>query len=153
MEQRWGISLQHSCGWDRGNYIVVDDQVQMCRNCSCVLDLRSRLPGVQVRSATREGETRGSELLERGGRPVALPKMEDHDLKQHRGHAMNQLSSCEPRLSLGDFNEGALLHNVRQRYFDDLIYTGIGSAVLTACGRANEWVLCPGQPHLPVCHT
>ena len=43
-------------------------------------------------------------------------------------------SMCGPRLSLGDFNEGALLHNVRQRYFDDLIYTGIGSAVLTQCG-------------------
>lgn len=34
------------------------------------------------------------------------------------------------RLSLGDFNEGALLHNVRCRYFNDSIYTGIGSPIL-----------------------
>ncbi|CAE7667888.1 XI-K [Symbiodinium pilosum] len=44
----------------------------------------------------------------------------------------NCLKGVEDLLSLGDFNEGALLHNVRQRYFDDLIYTGIGSAALTA---------------------
>ena len=51
----------------------------------------SRLPGLQVRSATREGETRGSELLARGGRPAAPLKMEYHYLQQHQRHSMNPL--------------------------------------------------------------
>ena len=33
-------------------------------------------------------------------------------------------------MSLGDFNEGALLHNIRVRYFKDQIYTGIGMPIL-----------------------
>ena len=41
----------------------------------------------------------------------------------------SSLSVFNRRLSLGDFNEGALLHNVRCRYFNDSIYTGIGSAL------------------------
>ena len=56
-------------------------------------------------------------------------------------HAMPSMSRLwhQPRLSLGDFNEGALLHNVRQRYFDDLIYTGIGSADLkVGCVRGAD---------------
>ena len=31
---------------------------------------------------------------------------------------------------MGDFNEGALLHNIRVRYFEDRIYTGIGAPIL-----------------------
>ena len=33
-------------------------------------------------------------------------------------------------LSLQDFNEGALLHNIRTRYLMDEIYTGIGTPIL-----------------------
>lgn len=33
-------------------------------------------------------------------------------------------------LLLGDFNEGALLHNVRSRYFEDKIYTSVGIPIL-----------------------
>mmetsp|Transcript_112673 Transcript_112673/g.313389 ORF Transcript_112673/g.313389 Transcript_112673/m.313389 type:complete len:1773 (-) Transcript_112673:269-5587(-) len=40
------------------------------------------------------------------------------------------LNGVEDLLSLGDFNEGALLHNVRVRYFKDQIYTGIGGPIL-----------------------
>jgi len=42
----------------------------------------------------------------------------------------NCLKGVDDLLSLGDFNEGALLHNVRCRYFNDSIYTGIGSPIL-----------------------
>ncbi|CAJ1390721.1 unnamed protein product [Effrenium voratum] len=42
----------------------------------------------------------------------------------------NCLRGVDDLLSLGDFNEGALLHNVRSRYFNDNIYTGIGSPIL-----------------------
>lgn len=33
-------------------------------------------------------------------------------------------------LMLGDFNEGPLLHTVRERYSKEQIYTSIGSAIL-----------------------
>ena len=33
-------------------------------------------------------------------------------------------------LSLGDFNEGALLHTIRERHLKQLIYTSIGSPIL-----------------------
>ena len=33
-------------------------------------------------------------------------------------------------LSLGDFNEGALLHTIRQRHGEEKIYTSIGSPIL-----------------------
>ena len=39
-------------------------------------------------------------------------------------------------LSLGDFNEGALLHNIRERYFKDQIYTGIGMPILISVNSA-----------------
>mmetsp|Transcript_33960 Transcript_33960/g.88535 ORF Transcript_33960/g.88535 Transcript_33960/m.88535 type:complete len:1277 (+) Transcript_33960:19-3849(+) len=43
-------------------------------------------------------------------------------------------ASCEEGvgdlLTLGDFNEAALLHNIRVRYFKDEIYCGIGSPIL-----------------------
>lgn len=42
----------------------------------------------------------------------------------------NCIRGVDDLISLGDFNEGALLHNVRCRYFDDSIYTGIGSPIL-----------------------
>jgi len=40
------------------------------------------------------------------------------------------LRGVDDLLSLGDFNEGALLHNCRVRYFRDDIYTGIGGPIL-----------------------
>ncbi|CAD7930097.1 unnamed protein product, partial [Amoebophrya sp. A25] len=40
------------------------------------------------------------------------------------------LSGVEDLLTLGDFNEGCLLHNIRVRYFEDRIYTGIGTPIL-----------------------
>ena len=39
-------------------------------------------------------------------------------------------------MSLGDFNEGALLHNIRVRYFKDQIYTGIGMPILISVDSA-----------------
>jgi len=33
-------------------------------------------------------------------------------------------------LSLGDFNEGALLHTIRERHTRQLIFTSIGSPIL-----------------------
>ena len=33
-------------------------------------------------------------------------------------------------LSLGDLNEGSLLHNIRVRYSKDLIYTAIGGPII-----------------------
>ena len=33
-------------------------------------------------------------------------------------------------LSLGEFNEGALLHNIRCRYMENQIYTSVGSPIL-----------------------
>ena len=58
-----------------------------------------------------------------------------HFAKQEATH----VTSIHLRLSLGDFNEGALLHNVRCRYFNDSIYTGIGSC-WTKIGRGCEIV-------------
>lgn len=40
------------------------------------------------------------------------------------------LQGVEDLLSLGNFNEGALLNNIRVRYFEDKIYTGIGTPIL-----------------------
>ena len=35
-------------------------------------------------------------------------------------------------LDLGEFNEGALLHTIRSRFFDHKIYTNIGQPILLA---------------------
>uniref|UniRef100_A0A7S4RTN0 Myosin motor domain-containing protein n=1 Tax=Alexandrium monilatum TaxID=311494 RepID=A0A7S4RTN0_9DINO len=51
------------------------------------------------------------------------------------------LKGVEDLLSLGDFNEGALLHNVRVRYFKDEIYTGIGGPILIS---VNPFANLPG---------
>lgn len=40
------------------------------------------------------------------------------------------LAGVDDLLMLGDFNEAALLHNIRVRYAEDKIYTGIGSPIL-----------------------
>jgi len=40
------------------------------------------------------------------------------------------LTGVDDLLSLGDFTEAALLHNVRVRYSEDDIYTGVGSPIL-----------------------
>ena len=40
------------------------------------------------------------------------------------------LAGVPDLLQLGDFNEGALLHNVRERYFHSHIYTSVGAPIL-----------------------
>jgi len=40
------------------------------------------------------------------------------------------LNGVEDLLTLSDFNEGALLHNIRVRYFQEQIYNGVGSPIL-----------------------
>ncbi|CAE7654657.1 XI-F [Symbiodinium pilosum] len=40
------------------------------------------------------------------------------------------LTGVDDLLTLGDFNEPALLHNIRVRYEEDKIYTGIGTPIL-----------------------
>ncbi|CAE8677349.1 unnamed protein product, partial [Polarella glacialis] len=42
----------------------------------------------------------------------------------------NCMKGVDDLLMLGDFNEGALLRNVRVRYFREEIYTGIGGPIL-----------------------
>eukprot|EP00392_Amoebophrya_sp_AT5.2_P005398 g5407.t1 len=42
------------------------------------------------------------------------------------------LRGVEDLLTLGDFNEGCLLQNIRKRYFEDRIYTGIGAPILVS---------------------
>ena len=40
------------------------------------------------------------------------------------------LSKVPDLLSLGEFNEGALLHNIRMRYLENMIYTSVGIPIL-----------------------
>ena len=40
------------------------------------------------------------------------------------------LQSLPDLLSLGEFNEGALLHNIRSRYMQNQIYTSVGQPIL-----------------------
>ncbi|CAD7923515.1 unnamed protein product [Amoebophrya sp. A120] len=42
------------------------------------------------------------------------------------------LKGVQDLLTLGDFNEGCLLQNIRLRYFEDKIYTGIGAPILVS---------------------
>ena len=51
------------------------------------------------------------------------------------------LSGVEDLLSLGDFTEGALLHNIRVRYGKDMIYTAIGMPILIS---VNPYQNLPG---------
>jgi len=51
------------------------------------------------------------------------------------------LKGADDLLSLGDFSEGPLLHNVRVRYFQDQIYTGIGGPILISI---NPFANIPG---------
>lgn len=69
-----------------------------------------------------------------------------HFAKQEATH----VTSIHLRLSLGDFNEGALLHNVRCRYFNDSIYTGIGSCwtkIGRGVGNCESWTFLEGKQH------
>lgn len=51
------------------------------------------------------------------------------------------LTGVEDLLTLGDFNEPALLHNIRVRYDQDSIYTGIGMPILIS---VNPYQNIPG---------
>ena len=51
-------------------------------------------------------------------------------------------------LSLGDFNEGALLHNIRVRYFKDEIYTGIGGPILISVFSSVGKLAIPTKPSI-----
>eukprot|EP00397_Hematodinium_sp_SG-2012_P001741 GEMP01001746.1.p1 GENE.GEMP01001746.1~~GEMP01001746.1.p1 ORF type:complete len:1288 (+),score=365.72 GEMP01001746.1:72-3866(+) len=50
------------------------------------------------------------------------------------------LQGVDDLLSLSDFNEGALLHSIRTRYFQENIYTGVGSPILIS---VNPYSACP----------
>lgn len=54
------------------------------------------------------------------------------EVAQDKARPVDQacMRGVDDLLSLGDFNEGALLHNIRVRYFKDEIYTGIGGPIL-----------------------
>jgi len=51
------------------------------------------------------------------------------------------LRGVDDLLCLGDFNEAAMLHNIRVRYSEDKIYTGIGSPILIS---VNPYQRIPG---------
>lgn len=51
----------------------------------------------------------------------------------------NCLKGVDDLLDLGDFNEGALLHNIRVRYFKDDIYTGIGNPILISLNPYQQF--------------
>ncbi|CAE7225641.1 rtcb [Symbiodinium sp. CCMP2592] len=51
------------------------------------------------------------------------------------------LTGVDDLLTLGDFNEPALLHNIRVRYEEDKIYTGIGTPILIS---VNPYQNIPG---------
>eukprot|EP00930_Biecheleria_cincta_P069554 TRINITY_DN57282_c0_g1_i1.p1 TRINITY_DN57282_c0_g1~~TRINITY_DN57282_c0_g1_i1.p1 ORF type:complete len:1652 (+),score=454.86 TRINITY_DN57282_c0_g1_i1:128-5083(+) len=51
------------------------------------------------------------------------------------------LTGVDDLLVLGDFNEPALLHNIRVRYLDEKIYTGIGNPILIS---VNPYQNIPG---------
>jgi len=54
------------------------------------------------------------------------------EIPQEKARPVDQASlrGVDDLLSLGDFNEGSLLHTIRERYFKDEIYTGIGNPIL-----------------------
>lgn len=67
------------------------------------------------------------------GKYIVLDEQgEQFQVPQDKARPVDQacLRGVDDLLSLGDFNEGALLHNVRVRYFRDEIYTGIGVPIL-----------------------
>jgi len=68
---------------------------------------------------------------------------EQFEVPQEKARAVDSacLRGVDDLLALGDFNEGALLHNVRVRYFRDEIYTGIGSPILIS---VNPFANLPG---------
>lgn len=81
-----------------------------------------------------EGWTPGTvdSVAASGAYVVVDEQGEQFEVPQDRARAVDSacLRGVDDLLSLGDFNEGALLHNVRVRYFRDEIYTGIGSPIL-----------------------
>ena len=56
------------------------------------------------------------------------------DVKEDKAEFVHgdSLTGINDLINLGDFNEGAQLHNVRMRYENDEIYTSIGQAILIA---------------------
>jgi len=78
------------------------------------------LPG-KVESLESNGCYR---VVDENGEQFDVPKEKAHPVDE------NCISGVDDLLALGDFNEGALLHNIRVRYFRDDIYTGIGTPIL-----------------------
>lgn len=73
------------------------------------------------------------EALIAGGKYLVVDEQgEQFEVPQDKARPVDQacLRGVDDLLALGDFNEGALLHNVRVRYFRDEIYTGIGGPIL-----------------------
>ena len=64
--------------------------------------------------------------------PRGIP--DDSLYRVNKDNAMSVHPSClagvPDLLQLGDYNEGALLHNVRERYFTSQIYTSVGTPIL-----------------------
>lgn len=66
---------------------------------------------------------------------VASYKVKDDNLYSvEKANALPVHPSCLNKvpdlLALGEFNEGALLHTIRERYFDNKIYTSVGTPIL-----------------------
>lgn len=66
---------------------------------------------------------------------VSSHKVEDNTLYSvNKSDALPVHPSCQNKvsdlLSLGEFNEGALLHSIRERYYDNKIYTSVGTPIL-----------------------
>ncbi|CAG9318607.1 unnamed protein product [Blepharisma stoltei] len=73
--------------------------------------------------------------IEENAYVVSVKDFPDSDLyRVEKQHALPVHPSClegiPDLLSLGEFNLGALLHNVRTRYFQNNIYTSVGSPIL-----------------------
>lgn len=71
-------------------------------------------------------------LAPNGNYRVVDERGEQFEIPQEKARPVDQacLRGVDDLLDLGDFNEGALLHNIRVRYFRDEIYTGIGGPIL-----------------------
>ena len=62
--------------------------------------------------------------------PIHLPWLHPHPLLTLSHLVVRTTDGVSDLLSLGDFNEGALLHTIRERHSQQKIYTSIGSPIL-----------------------
>jgi len=100
---------------------------------------------VWIENHPTEGWTPGrvDSLAGNGNYIVVDETGESHEVPQDKARPVDQacLRGVDDLLDLGDFNEGALLHNIRVRYFKDDIYTGIGGPILIS---VNPFAALPG---------